>query len=96
MKKNWHMHCPVGKESWCGFQRDIATHKQAHKHGASLPMDVIKQVKPIFEDLSNETLLKKCLHGKTQNENESYNGMIWHCIPKTILVSSTTFDVGVL
>ena len=58
-------------------------------------MDVIKQVKPIFEDLSNETLLKKCLHEKTRNQNESYNGMIWHRIPKTILISSTTFDIGV-
>ena len=24
----------------------------------------------------------KCLHGKTQNSNESYNGMIWNRVPK--------------
>ena len=63
-KKPWHVHCPVGKKSWCGFQRDIASETSTYKDGAGLPMDVIKQVKPIFEDLSNETLLKSVYMGR--------------------------------
>ena len=58
-------------------------------------MDVIKHVKPVFEELSDDKLLRKCLHGKTQNQNESYNSTIWHRIPKSIFVSATTFQLGV-
>ena len=31
---------------------------------------------PIFTDLTSENLLSKCLHGQTQNNNESLNGLI--------------------
>ena len=30
--------------------------------------DVIAKVKPVYNRLSNDELLKKCLDGKTQNE----------------------------
>ena len=32
--------------------------------------------------VAEESLLQKCLHGKTQNHNESFNGMVWNGIPK--------------
>ena len=94
-EKPWHVHCPDGEASWCGFKRDIANGTTLYKHGAGLPMDVIKHVKPVFEELSDDKLLRKCLHGKTQNQNESYNSTIWHRIPKSIFVSATTFQLGV-
>ena len=95
-EKPWHVHCPDGEASWCGFKRDIANGTTLYKHGAGLPMDVIKHVKPVFEELSDDKLLRKCLHGKTQNQNESYNSTIWHRIPKSIFVSATTFSVRCL
>ena len=33
-------------------------------------------IKPVFMNLSSEELLTKCLHGKTQNNNESLNGVM--------------------
>lgn len=39
-------------------------------------------VKPVFQRLSEDSLLEKCLHGKTQNQNESLNGMIWEHVTK--------------
>ena len=36
----------------------------------------------IYQDLTKPEELKMCLHGKTQNHNESYNGMIWARVPK--------------
>ena len=33
-------------------------------------------------DLINPIEIQKCLHGKTQNQNESYNSMIWERILK--------------
>ena len=68
-----HTYCPVGTNSWCGYQQD----KGSYKHGSGLPLDVIAKVKPVYQRLSEEELLSKCLHGKTQNQNESLNGMIW-------------------
>ena len=35
------------------------------------------------------------LHGKTQNQNESFNSMIWDRIPKTRYVSLTQLELGV-
>ena len=31
----------------------------------------------------DDSLLMNCLHGKTQNQNESFNGMIWNRVPKS-------------
>ena len=47
------------------------------KHGPCLTNDVIALVKPIYMDLNRVEELKKCLHGKTNNQNESYNALIW-------------------
>ncbi|GFW64388.1 uncharacterized protein TNCV_274121 [Trichonephila clavipes] len=40
-------------------------------------------------------LLKKCLHGGTQNPNESFNKCIWERIPKTVFVGIETLKFGV-
>ena len=41
--------------------------------GKGLPSGAIRHVKAVFDDLPNDSLLMKCLHGKTQNQNESFN-----------------------
>ena len=56
----------------------------------------MEKIKPIFKDLSKQELLKKCLHGNTQNPNESFNHCIWERIPKTIFVGLNTLKLGVL
>ena len=56
---------------------------------------MLSNINPVFEELSDDKLLRKCLHGKTQNQNESYNSTIWHRILKSIFVSATTFQLGV-
>ena len=45
--------------------------------------------------MSDEELLKKCLHGKTQNNNESLNGVIWKKCPKDVFVGRPTLETGV-
>ena len=81
-----HSLCPVGENSWCGWQRDSTTYK--HRHG--LPEAVVELLEPIFDDLSNPELLKKCLHGKTQNANECLNKEIWSRCPKEMWFSYKT------
>ena len=39
--------------------------------------------------------MKKCLHGQTQNVNESFNQCIWKKAPKDTFVSRKTLEVAV-
>ena len=40
-------------------------------------------------------MLEKCLHGKMQNANECFNGMIWERLPKTKYVGCEKLKSGV-
>ena len=86
--KKWHTHCPKGEDSWCGFMRDKACKTNDYKPGKGLPRDVVEEVKPVFARLSEDSLLERCLDGKTQNQNESLNGMIWDLVPKEVFVGA--------
>ena len=90
-----HDHCPDGKESWCGFKRDKANKTNLFKPGPGLPKRIIAELKPIYLRLSNDDLLCKCLDGKTQNQNESLNGMIWCRLPKGVFVGSDLLKLGI-
>ena len=68
--------------SWCQYQRDIVNGTNIYKPGPGLPKNVIYHVKPIYFDLVKPAELNKCLHGKTQNQNESFNSIIWEHAPK--------------
>ena len=70
-----HDHCPTRPGSWCGY-----------KHGPGLPLHVIAKVKPVYQRLSDDAFLEKYLQGKTQNHNESLNGMVWQQVPKEVFV----------
>lgn len=59
-----------------------------------LPESLIKIIKPTYLDLCDQTLLSKCLHGMTQNCNESFNNIIWTIIPKETFVGLQTLLLG--
>jgi len=42
---------------------------------------------PNYKDLQSDELLSKCLHGSTQNANESLHDVIWTCVLKQTFVS---------
>ncbi|EDO33469.1 predicted protein [Nematostella vectensis] len=89
-----HDYCPDGSNSWCGYKRDSANKTKTFKHGSGLPKDIIALMKPIYLRLSDDELLKKCLHGKTQNQNESFNAMIWQRVPKEVFVARPVLEFG--
>jgi hypothetical protein len=70
-----HLLCPKGPNSLCGYNRNLLDRTQ-YEHKNGLPLAIIEAIKPIYRDLCNEELLKKCLHGKRHNVNESLSGMI--------------------
>ena len=88
-------YCPPGKDSWCGYMQDKAKKTSTYKHGKGLLIAVSTALKPTHARLSNDNLLTKCLDGKTQNQNESFNGMIWTRVPKTVFVGTSAFKLGV-
>ena len=66
-KNNWHFpHCPTGSDSWCRYNQDKANGTTTYKSGPGLPLDIVLKIRPIFQDLSCDELLEKCMHGKTQ------------------------------
>ena len=56
---------------------------------------VIKLVRPIYMALMNPKELAKCLHGKTQNQNESFNSMSWERVPKITYAGKDILDFAV-
>lgn len=94
-KKPQHDKCPSGEDSWCEWQKAAAANTlDSFKHSYSaLPTDVTEAIKPIYEDLSKDALLQRCLGGFTQNNNESLNQLIWKISPKS--VSGTTIVVEI-
>ena len=77
-----HDNCPDGESSWCGFKAN----PEAYNHRKGIPRAVVDFIRPVFDDLSCTELLKKCLHGKTQNANECLNKLIWDRCSKEYFV----------
>ena len=89
--ENCHLFCPRGPDSWCKYWKDPENYQE--KKG--MPMVIHQLIKPVFTDLSNETLLSKCLHSKTQNANESINNITCTKCPKNIYVQRNVLEMGV-
>ncbi|XP_076396333.1 uncharacterized protein LOC143265856 [Megachile rotundata] len=77
-----HEYCPVGENSWCKWRKAEAEGIAFHHHQEPLSERVQNIIKPIYEDLSREDLLTRCLGAETQNNNESLNSLIWTFAPK--------------
>ena len=60
-----------------------------------LPGYVMQEIKPVFEYLSSDTLLRKCLYGGTQNVNESFHHLVWERCPKSTFVCRDRLEVAV-
>ncbi|GFS53178.1 uncharacterized protein TNCV_4069041 [Trichonephila clavipes] len=88
-----HGFCPSGPDKWCRYKKAQLENKVYH-HKHKLPVAVVEAIRPIFRDLSDPELLKKCLHGNTQNPNESINNVIWSRVPKKTFVHLETLSFG--
>ena len=77
-----HRYCPEGASSWCGWQQEKAG-GDPYVPKDSIPVAVFGVLKPIWMQLTDKSLLSKCVRGATQNRNEAWNGMLWSICPKT-------------
>ena len=85
--KPQHDRCPDGVGSWCFYKSVQAAGKNPSPHcdnvGTPLSAEVALHVKDIYVRLGHPDLLRRCLRGATQNNNESLHSKIWAKCPKT-------------
>ena len=79
-----HQYCPKGSKSWCKYQLDVANGTNFYTQDNCLPAIFRKELKPLFTRLSSDELLKRCLKGVTQNQNEALNSILWKKCPKSV------------
>ena len=93
---DYHEKCPKSSDTWCTYQKDKLDGTHLHKSNkGDIPIDIRKVILPIYCDLCKPENLAKSLHGRTQNANESFNGMIWNRVPKHTHVGLNVMSVGV-
>ena len=83
-----HTRCPSGEESWCFYQRALASGEEPESHEERikhpLAYEVAKAMLPVYQQMSNPNLLKRLAKGKTQNK---WVSPLSYLSPKTIFVS---------
>ena len=74
--KERHKYCP--NNLWCHFKRKLSCPDKPH-HLDAVFKDLLE---PIYDRLSDPSLLERCLPGFNQNRNESINSLVWIRCPK--------------
>lgn len=50
---------------------------------------------PVYQRLASDSLLNRCVSGKTQNANEALHHLLWSKCPKTVFVSKNTLLMAI-
>ena len=66
-------------------------YSRTYRHRDGIPECTAGLIEPIYEGLSSPDL-GKCLHGKTQNNNECLNKVIWDHCGKEVVVGTLTIE----
>lgn len=80
--------------AWCKYLKAQATNT-AFVHKPALSEEVQNYVKPIYEKLTNDELLTRCLGRNTQNNNECYNKTLWAVVPKHTFAGKEVVELAV-
>ena len=91
-----HVFCPKGIDSWCPYQR--AVHEGTvteYKHKNNIPKVIMEVIKPTFKKLVATELLRKCMRGQMQNNNESFNSKVWKICPKIGFAGYRVVEIAV-
>ncbi|GFO19999.1 hypothetical protein PoB_004650400 [Plakobranchus ocellatus] len=88
-----HDFCPSGRDSWCFFKSAHATGEPPGPHASRMKTQLDhallhEHLQPIYNRLSDNELLSRCLRHATQNANESLRCVIWSKCSKTKFASS--------
>ena len=93
--KPQHENCPPGRNSWCKWRQAEALNElHEYEHPPPLCAAVQDLLLPIYKDLSSDDLLGRCLGGNTQNNNETFNSVLWRIAPKHIFCTGKTIELA--
>jgi len=92
-EKPQHHLCPIGKDSWCKWHQHEAK-GTVYSHPPALDEETQQILKQIYEDLSENDLLERCLGSNTQNNNESFNSCVWRLVPKHIFCGKKILEIA--
>lgn len=92
-----HDLCPLSNDSWCFYQKAIANGEKPPSHKTmkvhfTLPDEQLELVKEVYERLSSNEMMQRCLRGLTQNPNESFHSRIWRYCPKHVNATKKKLD----
>ncbi|GFW05555.1 uncharacterized protein TNCV_437361 [Trichonephila clavipes] len=59
-----------------------------------LSSQVVEKFKPVYQRLASDTILERCVAGKTQNSNESLHSCIWRKCPKEVFVFKRRLEIA--
>ncbi|GFU12572.1 uncharacterized protein TNCV_4244821 [Trichonephila clavipes] len=80
-QKPQHFKCPTGKDSWCFFQAALARGEVPGPHVKHVKTPLketrLAKIMPIYQRLTSNELLQRCIRCVTQNANESLHSIIW-------------------
>lgn len=94
-----HSLCPKGEHSWCFYQRALVTGED--KSHDRMVLQVVlddgekELVKQVYDSLTTDEMMKKCLKGRTQNVNESLHSKLWHKLSKSKFYGHQTLKQAV-
>ena len=89
-----HDNCPMGLRSWCQHRRAESRGEPYPDHHTTISEQIAPIVKKAFVDLSKDSLMQRCVLGATQNQNESFNSIIWSRCPKTDFYSNEVVEMA--
>ena len=80
-----HKLCMDNSVQRCKYKKQLTYSDQSFSTQTKdnkLPASFLSYILPLYTRLSDEDLLKRCVAGPTQNQNESFNATIWKRCPK--------------
>lgn len=82
-----HDRCAKGERSWCFYNRSIALGQQPQSHTTMKVYFRLEEaqnwkIKGIYDRLTTDEMMTRCLQGITQNRNEHLHSRIWRICPK--------------
>ena len=92
--KDQHSFCPRDSGTWCKYWKDKSEMTNEYDDAKRLPNVFRSELKPIFDRLSDDTLLKRCLLGVTQNQNEALHGVLWRNCPKNTFCGKRKIEIA--
>ena len=68
--------------------------EKPYKANLNIPKWIYDIIEPVFNELSSNNLLLKCLYARLQISNESLHSIAWIKCPKNVFVEKQTLKTG--